>query len=870
MNQSGYQDLLNNSEVSADTIVVGILNLPNLNANSVAIIDSSNNLSDILLNDGQLVIGKTGLTPVAASLTGTANEVIVTNGVGSITLSTPQAIATTSSPTFSNITITNNVSGPVNTRTADNILSCSTAQTTGDLLSFSAAQRVVVDSGLLSTNIVTNTGIATTNHLASFVSNKVIQDSGISSSDVFLRTGTVPMTGTMNLGNQNIIGLGNVTTKASNNNVLIGSGTTITPPPAANIQNVAIGFNNTSTGFGIVEIGDSLTQTVGAGSCVLLGSGSSVAGNQSSSYGDNNSITGNLSVAIGSVNTITGNNAYIIGRNATNNTSDSLLIGGTAITNIRPNNNNLCDLGAITTNTFKDVYASGSLIGAVKTSAVDSIVTGPASATGDNLASYNLTTGKIIKDSGISTTSVTGGPFLPLAGGTMVGGINMNSNTITNVSSIAPDATNILIGTGATTSSLRDVVIGNTNALGASSNDTISIGSSMTISSSKESVIIGNNASCAGDNCVCIGKSSTIGTNSTNICIGSSASIGTGDTNVVIGDTASVTSSGLHNVIIGASATASTNSNVAIGWSTSITGTGVLSLGTANSTAANKAHMIGTGLTNLTANTLLIDADTNIRPNSNGTTNLGAVTTNAFNNIYANGSLVGATNTRTVDNVVSNAGSSTSSNLASFSGTSGKVITDASILSTDVVTNTGGTVTANQIPVFSGTGGRLITNSTATIASGVISAVNFIASAASWCEGYTTNGVSTAFTAATPKLLTVSNFTVPASSNFSVTGQVIKYTGTPTRNFLVTYHITSTQQASAYTLNYGISANGSTTLSNLRTQTTGVASGNLIDIMTSVSQIIGLATNDTIQPMGQCSATLTIVHPVMHCVITEV
>jgi hypothetical protein len=56
--------------------------------------------------DGQLLIGKTtGNTLAKATLTGTVDQVIVTNGGGSITLSTPQSIATTSSPTFGGLTL---------------------------------------------------------------------------------------------------------------------------------------------------------------------------------------------------------------------------------------------------------------------------------------------------------------------------------------------------------------------------------------------------------------------------------------------------------------------------------------------------------------------------------------------------------------------------------------------------------------------------------------------------------------------------------------------------------------------------------------------------------------------------------------------
>ena len=59
------------------------------------------------MTNGQLLIGSTSVAPVIAALTGTTNdEVIVTNGAGSITLSLPQAIATTLTPTFASETLT--------------------------------------------------------------------------------------------------------------------------------------------------------------------------------------------------------------------------------------------------------------------------------------------------------------------------------------------------------------------------------------------------------------------------------------------------------------------------------------------------------------------------------------------------------------------------------------------------------------------------------------------------------------------------------------------------------------------------------------------------------------------------------------------
>ena len=54
--------------------------------------------------NGQIPIGN-GTNYTLAGLTGTANEVIVTNGAGTITLSTPQQIATASTPTFASETL---------------------------------------------------------------------------------------------------------------------------------------------------------------------------------------------------------------------------------------------------------------------------------------------------------------------------------------------------------------------------------------------------------------------------------------------------------------------------------------------------------------------------------------------------------------------------------------------------------------------------------------------------------------------------------------------------------------------------------------------------------------------------------------------
>jgi hypothetical protein len=65
--------------------------------------------------DGQIAIGNTtGNTLVKTTLTGTSNQVVVTNGAGAITLSLPQSIATTSSPTFAALTVNGKINGVTN------------------------------------------------------------------------------------------------------------------------------------------------------------------------------------------------------------------------------------------------------------------------------------------------------------------------------------------------------------------------------------------------------------------------------------------------------------------------------------------------------------------------------------------------------------------------------------------------------------------------------------------------------------------------------------------------------------------------------------------------------------------------------------
>jgi hypothetical protein len=113
-----------NGDIAFRDISARVLNLSALTARACILTDASKNLVSQVLTDGQLIIGSTGLAPVAALITGTTNRVSVTSGAGSITLSGPQDIHTGASPQF----VTLNLSGlspslPLQTDVSRNIIS---------------------------------------------------------------------------------------------------------------------------------------------------------------------------------------------------------------------------------------------------------------------------------------------------------------------------------------------------------------------------------------------------------------------------------------------------------------------------------------------------------------------------------------------------------------------------------------------------------------------------------------------------------------------------------------------------------------------------------------------------------------------------
>lgn len=90
----------------ANTFAYGAVDLADTDA-VTGVLPAANGglgVSTAAITDGQLLIGKTSDHSLnLAAITGTANQIIVTNGAGTITLSAPQSIGTASTPQFARL-----------------------------------------------------------------------------------------------------------------------------------------------------------------------------------------------------------------------------------------------------------------------------------------------------------------------------------------------------------------------------------------------------------------------------------------------------------------------------------------------------------------------------------------------------------------------------------------------------------------------------------------------------------------------------------------------------------------------------------------------------------------------------------------------
>lgn len=111
---AGTTGLTPNSPTTGAIVLGGVLSVANGGTNSsttllndrIMVSNSGSIVEAAALTNGQLLIGSTGTAPVAANISGTVNQILVANGAGTITLSTPQDIHTAATPTFQSLTLT--------------------------------------------------------------------------------------------------------------------------------------------------------------------------------------------------------------------------------------------------------------------------------------------------------------------------------------------------------------------------------------------------------------------------------------------------------------------------------------------------------------------------------------------------------------------------------------------------------------------------------------------------------------------------------------------------------------------------------------------------------------------------------------------
>lgn len=190
------------------------------NANSGNLILTTDS-SDNLLYNGHIV-GASGSGSVL-SITGTANQVIASSSTGNVTLSLPQSIAMSSSPTFTNLTLGNPLpvgdgGTGVASLTAYAVITGGTSSVNPlqAIASVGTAGQVLTSNGpgaLPSFTNATGTGTVnsgTTPNIAYYAtSSSILSDSGISRANLFLADGTVNATGAFNLNSHKVTGLTN-------------------------------------------------------------------------------------------------------------------------------------------------------------------------------------------------------------------------------------------------------------------------------------------------------------------------------------------------------------------------------------------------------------------------------------------------------------------------------------------------------------------------------------------------------------------------------------------------------------------------------------------------------------------------------------
>ena len=240
-------------------------------------------------------------------------------------------LGTTANP-FQTLYLNTDIAGPTYSRSADNILSCATNGTVGNLATFTGSAKVIQDSGTALSSL------ATTASLASYL---------------LLAGGT--MTGSINMGTQEITNCSAF--RVPGNSILIGDSTTTAPGALGIVIGPSTTVTNspglTSVGYGslLVDSNDSVhlgrgTWFQGAPLSASVGSGATIASTSSVSLGCETKIStlADKSIAIGYRAQAFSLNSISLGADITNMEANSLLIASSS--NIRTNSTR-CEVGSL-------------------------------------------------------------------------------------------------------------------------------------------------------------------------------------------------------------------------------------------------------------------------------------------------------------------------------------------------------------------------------------------------------------------------------------------------------------------------------------------------------------------------------------------
>jgi hypothetical protein len=281
---------LNNVENTALTTWAGATTITTLGTivtgvwNGTTVAVANGGTGQTTYTDGQLLIGNTtGNTLAKATLTGTANQVVVTNGSGTITLATPQNIHTAASPTFAGLNDTNGNELIIFTTTASavNELTITNAATT----TFPTVTASGGDSNVGMTLLSKGTGViavkSATNSTDAFSilksdGNRILR-SDTSNTRIAIGGNTAPTSTLMVIGpiSTAFSAKTTTTTVAAVDSVLTGDTTsaafTMTLPTAVSITGRQYNIKRINSGANNLTVGTTSSQTIDGSTTKVLG-----------------------------------------------------------------------------------------------------------------------------------------------------------------------------------------------------------------------------------------------------------------------------------------------------------------------------------------------------------------------------------------------------------------------------------------------------------------------------------------------------------------------------------------------------------------------------------------------------------------------